>query len=338
MSDSSPGIRRLRRGRSFTYIGPHGKTVVDPEVLARIRGLVIPPAWTDVWISVEARGHIQATGRDARGRKQYRYHVRWRAVRDETKFTRLVAFGRALPSIRRRVKRGLASPGITRQKVLATIVHLLDRTFSRIGNPEYARTNGSFGLTTLRDRHASFSGSSVRLRFRGKNGKEHDLDLNDRCLARIVKRCRDIPGYQLFQYLDRRGTPRTIESGYVNRYIREITGEDFTAKDFRTWGGTARAAATLRECGKFRTRAEAKRNVVRSIEAVASLLGNTPAISRKSYVHPAVLECYLEGTLARALRVGAKAGCPSVRGLSAEEAAVLAMLERRDFQEKKAEG
>jgi DNA topoisomerase-1 len=297
VSDALPGLRRKRAGKGFSYIGLDGKPLRDEQVLERIRKLGIPPAWTDVWICPNPNGHIQATGRDARGRKQYRYHERWRQVRDENKYGRMIAFARALPQLRARVAEHLALPGLPREKVLATIVRLLESTLIRIGNAEYARSNKSFGLTTLRDQHVDISGSNIRFTFRGKSGKEHAIDVRDRHLARIVRRCRDIPGYELFQYLDEQGQRVDVTSDDVNGYLREISDQDFTAKDFRTWGGTIEMAQLLRELGPATSETDGKQKVTQAIKGVAERLGNTPTICRKCYVHPAVVEAYLDGSL-----------------------------------------
>jgi DNA topoisomerase-1 len=297
MGDGVPGLRRRRAGPGFVYLDADGKRVDDPETLARIRGLAVPPAWTDVWICPASNGHLQATGRDARGRKQYRYHDKWRTVRDETKFDRLVDFAKALTAIRRRVQRDLAREGLPREKVLATVVRLMDTAFARVGNPEYARENESFGLTTLRNRHVAVKGSTVRFEFTGKGGKVHTFDVRDQRLARIVRRCRDLPGYELFQYLDEKGERRPVGSGDVNDYLREITGTDFTAKHFRTWAGTVLAAASLAAMDTPRSERQAKRGVNRAMEAVGKGLGNTAAIARKSYVHPDVIELFMDGSL-----------------------------------------
>jgi DNA topoisomerase-1 len=325
--DDRPGIRRVRRGKAFRYLRPEGEPVRDDETLARIRSLAIPPAYTDVWICPHANGHLQATGRDARGRKQYRYHPRWRAVRDETKYDRVVAFGLALPRLRARVEADLALAGLPRLKVLATVVRLLATTLIRVGNEEYARANGSFGLTTLRDQHAKISGATVHFAFRGKSGVRHRIDVHDRRLARVVARCRDLPGQDLFQYLDDAGVTHAVDSADVNAYLHEAAGEAFTAKDFRTWAGTVLAALALK-ASAFETQAEAKRNVVAAIESVAGRLGNTPAVCRKCYVHPAVVDAYLGGALLEAL--GGDAPKPATpHDLDADEAAVLAFLRRR---------
>jgi DNA topoisomerase I len=296
VSDDRPGYTRKANNGDFEYLDTEGKGIRDEQRLLRIKRLAIPPAWTDVWICPSPVGHIQATGRDARGRKQYRYHDRWREVRDENKFQRLANFGKALSSIRRRVAHDLKSPGLPRQKVLATIVRLLERTFIRVGNEEYARENKSFGLTTLKDRHVTVEGAQIRFRFRGKSGRHVEVDLTDRRVAKIISKCQDLPGQDLFQYVDEDGEIQEIRSQDVNNYLREITGEDFTARDFRTWGGTVLAAIALNAQGKFETKKQAKANIKTAISAVAELLRNTPAICRKCYVHPAVVEAYMDRT------------------------------------------
>lgn len=321
--DDRPGIRRLRSGRGFRYVGPDGRAIRDAEVLARIRSLVIPPAWQKVWICPLEHGHLQATGFDARGRKQYRYHPRWRAVRDETKYHRVAAFARALPRLRKRVEEDLARPGLPREKVLAAVTRLLEATFLRIGNEEYVRANGSFGLTTLRNNHVEVARGTVRFRFRGKSGVHHQIELHDRRLAHIVRRCRDLPGHELFEYVDDDGQVGAIDSADVNGYLHEVAGEAFTAKDFRTWAGTLLAAACLRDCPDCCSKTAARRNVVAAIAEVASRLGNTVAVCRHCYVHPGIIAAYLDGSLASSLE-----GAATVAGLRAEEAAVLAFLER----------
>jgi DNA topoisomerase-1 len=324
-SDRSPGVTRVRSGKGFRYLDADGKPVRDRDVLKRIRSLAIPPAWTEVWICPRGDGHLQATGRDARGRKQYRYHPRWREVRDEAKYDRMAAFGRALPVIRARTEEDLARPGLPREKVLATVVRLLERTLIRVGNEEYAQSNGSYGLTTLRERHVEVSGEKIHFAFRGKSGVKHRIDVHDARLAKVVRRCRDLPGQELFQYVDDEGQTRAVTSADVNDYLREITGEDFTAKDFRTWAGTVLAAVSLRDLEAFESLAEARRNVARAIDAVSSRLGNTAAVCRKCYVHPAVLEAYTDGSLAASLR-RAREGC---EGLEPDERALLSFLGRR---------
>jgi DNA topoisomerase-1 len=295
VNEQTPGIRRRRAGRGVTFVDAGGRRVRDAETLRRIRALVIPPAWTDVWICPLPNGHLQAVGRDGRRRKQYRYHARWRTVRDETKYTRMIAFARALPRIRARVAQDLARPGLPREKVLGTIVRLLESTLIRVGNEEYARTNGSFGLTTLRARHVDVNGAEMRFSFRGKGGKDHTVGVRDRRVARIVGRLQDLPGQELFQYVDGEGERRTIDSTDVNAYLNDVAGEEFTAKDFRTWAGTVLAALALAQARTFATEREARRNIVHAIERVAARLGNTPAICRKCYVHPEVLQAYLDG-------------------------------------------
>jgi len=324
VSDMQPGIRRKKSGKGFSYLGTDGKTIRDSKELARIRSLAIPPAYTDVWICPSPNGHIQATGRDARGRKQYRYHAKWREVRDETKFGRMLAFSEVLPGIRKRLERDLGRSGLPREKVLATVVQLLESTCIRVGNDEYAKANRSYGLTTLQDRHVEISGSKLRFEFRGKSGKTHTVSLNDRRLARIVQRCQALPGEDLFQYVDDEGVRQTIGSGDVNDYIREISGQEFTAKDFRTWAGTLLAVAALSEVGAFTTQRQAKSNVLRAIDRVAEQLNNTRVVCRKYYVHPAVFETYLAGTMVDALKNGTKEAAKSA--LADEEASVVRLL------------
>jgi DNA topoisomerase-1 len=314
VTDAAPGITRRRSGRGFVYLRPSGRRISDPATLQWIRSLAIPPAWTDVWICPSRQGHLQATGRDARGRKQYRYHPRWRRRRDAVKYERIIAFGEALPRIRRRIARDLRRPGLPRERVLAAVVRLLEKTGARIGNEEYARDNRSFGLTTLRDRHARVGTRRIRFRFRGKSGKPAELEVSDARLARIVGRCQDLPGQELFAYVDDDGEVRSIGSSDVNDYLREISGRDFSAKDFRTWSGTVLAAQALARVPDPGTPAETKRNVVRAIEEVAGWLGNTPAVSRSAYVHPGVVEGYEAGDVA---------------GRLAGEREVLALLRRR---------
>jgi DNA topoisomerase-1 len=295
VSDADPGIRRRRTGRGFSYIGADGQPICDSETLRRIKSIVIPPAWTDVWIAPSANAHIQATGRDARGRKQYCYHPRWRAVRDAAKYEHLLAFGEALPSIRARTAADLRRPGLPREKVLAAVVSLLEGTLIRVGNEEYARVNRSFGLTTLQTRHVRVDGTRIRFHFRGKSGVEHTVGIADRRLSRIVRQCQELPGHELFQYVDATGERRAIGSEDVNAYLREISGQDVTAKDFRTWGGTLLAAQGLLEAGGSDDPCEAARHVVTAIKRVAAQLGNTPAVCRACYVHPSVIEAYLAG-------------------------------------------
>ena len=330
VSDALPGIRRLKHGRSFRYIDEDGRPLRDRATLDRIRKLAIPPAYTHVWISPLANGHLQATGRDARGRKQYRYHQRWREVRDETKYGRMIAFAEALPRIRQQVEKDLDKPGLPREKVLATVVRLLETTLIRVGNEEYAKDNGSFGLTTLRNRHVDVDGSELRFRFRGKSGKQHSVGIRDRRLANVVRRLRDLPGQELFQYVADDESVQTIDSQDVNDYLREIAGEQFTAKDFRTWVGTVACALELRRFSVAANTAEAKRNVAEAIKTVAQRLGNTPAICRKSYVHPLILEAYEEGTLAGWLPAkSGEAPAANRHSLDDEEAAVMRLLQRR---------
>jgi DNA topoisomerase-1 len=334
VTDAKPGITRKGAGKGFRYIDADGKAVRDQETLKRVRSLVIPPAWKDVWICADPRGHLQATGRDARGRKQSRYHPRWRAVRDETKYERMMLFGTALRSIRERVDEDLGLAGLPRNKVLATVVRLMERTLIRVGNEEYARENHSYGLTTMREKHVKVAGSTVTFRFQGKSGKQHTVGVQDRRLARIVRRFQDLPGYELFQYLDEEETPHTIDSADVNDYLREVSGEDFTAKDFRTWAGTVLALMALREFAAFESEAEAKRNVVQAIKSVALRLGNTPVVCRKCYVHPAIVECYIAGNLgsSRARRLEGEMGEAS-EAAPAEIAEEILRKEERSLME-----
>jgi DNA topoisomerase-1 len=329
-TDAEPGIRRRRRGRGFQYLTSGGRTLTSAGRLARIRELAIPPAWTDVWICRSANGHLQATGRDARGRKQYRYHSRWREVRDATKYHRMLAFGAALPRIRQRVDKDLSRHALSRKKVVATVVRLLDTTTIRVGNDEYARENRSFGLTTMRDRHVNVTGAQVEFRFRGKGGKMHDIELTDARIARVLRRCEELPGQHLFQYLGEDGAPARIDSDDVNAYLGEITGDDFTAKDFRTWTGTVLAAWALQDLGEYGSKTEAKRQIVDAVESVSRELGNTPAVCRRCYVHPDVLDAHLEGTLRAVLeREARRKLSKGLAGLTRHEAAVLALLTRR---------
>ena len=327
VNDDDPGIRRLRSGRGFRYVAPNGSTVKDPKELRRIKSLAVPPAWSDVWICPTTRGHIQATGRDARGRKQYRYHPAWRETRDRTKYDRMLAFGEALPAMRRRVREDLARPDLPREKVLATVVRLLDLTNIRVGNTRYAKDNGSFGLTTMRDRHADVSGETIRFEFRGKGGKLHTVDVRDPRVARIVKRCQEIPGQRLFQYIDEDGSRRGVASEDVNVYLREIGGQDLTAKDFRTWSGTVLALRALLPLEAAASEKEARRAVTGAIEAVAEVLGNTVAVCRACYVHPAVIDAYVNGSMAnvRLRRVRTKGQAAPDR-LRPHEAALLRLL------------
>jgi DNA topoisomerase I len=330
VSDTMPGIARRRAGKGFFYVGPDGKRMADKKEIARIRSLAIPPAYADVWICPYPNGHIQATGRDARGRKQYRYHPRWREIRDETKFGRMLEFSQVLPAIRARVERDLSGPGLSREKVLATVVRLLECTGIRVGNDEYARANRSFGLTTLRNHHVEISGSKLRFQFRGKGGKIHDVALTDRRLARIVTHCQAVPGETLFQYVDADNVRQIVDSGDVNQYLREITSQEFTAKDFRTWAGTIQAVSALRELGPAETEREAKSAILKAIDQVAERLNNTRAVCRKYYVHPLVFETYQAGTMLEALGNGnGTAAAAAAAALSAEERAVVRLLSRQ---------
>lgn len=297
VTDASPGIRRRRRGKHFSYLDVDGSIIRDEAELQRIRALKIPPAWKDVWICPLSQGHLQATGRDSKGRKQYRYHHRWREVRDETKYDHLILFAESLPALRQRVDADLELPGLSHNRVLATVARLLDMTLIRVGNEEYVQSNDSYGLTTLRNRHATIKGDAIYLHFRGKRDKKYTFDVHDKELARIVKRCRDLPGQELFQYIDGEGESHVVDSSDINAYLRAITRQDFTAKDFRTWGGTVLTLHSLKELGAFSSETQAKKNVVQSIKVAAEHLGNTTAICRKCYVHPQVINAYMDGSL-----------------------------------------
>lgn len=324
VSDRQPGIARRRAGTGFSYRLPTGTPVRDRDTLRRIRSLVIPPAWSHVWICPSPNGHLQAVGIDARGRKQYRYHAAYRAVRDATKFTRMVAFGIALPGIRERVAEHLKLPGLPKNKVLATVVRLLETTSIRVGNDEYRKQNESFGLTTLRNRHVEIAGCTLHFRFKGKSGQEHDIHLTDRKLARIVADCQELPGYELFQYKDSSGEICRVTSDDVNQYLHDLTGEEFTAKDFRTWNGSRAAALALEAIGPAASETAAKKNIVAAIKATASSLGNRPATCRKYYVHPAVLDAYNDGSLSEVMR-GSEPQ-PGPYGLDRAEVAVMKLV------------
>lgn len=334
VSDEEPGIRRRRYGKGFTYLGLDGKKVADRATLDRIRSLAIPPAYTDVWICPQDNGHLQATGRDAKGRKQYRYHPAFREARESTKYEHMLEFARGLPAIRRTIDEHMSRRGLPREKVLATVVHLLENTLIRVGNEDYAKQNKSYGLTTLRDPHVKVDGSELRFQFKGKSGKTWNLKVRDRRIARIVKACQDLPGQHLFQYLDETGTQQSVTSADVNAYLREITGRDITAKDFRTWAGTVLAALALSEFEEFDSEAMAKKNIRSAIETVAARLGNTPAICRKCYVHPEVFSTYLDGGLLLEIREEVEAELrENLPALKPEEAAVLSLLQARLSEE-----
>ncbi len=330
VSDDGPGFRRKKAGKSFSYLGLDGQKISDKAVIERINALAIPPAYKNVWICPDKNGHIQATGMDERGRKQYRYHPKWREVRDETKFARTIEFARALPLIRQKTAQDLAKNGFPREKVLAMIVQLLEKTAIRVGNTEYARQNGSYGLTTMKNEHADVSGAKVHFHFKGKSGKWHDIDLNDRKLAAALKKMGDLPGQTLFQYRDENGETHGIESSDVNAYIKEIAGEEFTAKDFRTWAGTVSASLVLAEFDKFEDESGAQANIVLAVKHVAQRLGNTPAVCRKAYIHPAVLEAYLDGSMLESLQQKVEETLShDLAGLPPEEAAVLGLLQQK---------
>jgi DNA topoisomerase-1 len=329
VSDQQSGITRSRHGRGFSY-HTGGKRVRDAATLARIKSLAIPPAWTDVWICVRVDGHIQATGRDARGRKQYRYHPRFREVRESTKFHHMLAFAESLPAIRAKVQAHLALRGLPREKVLAAVVRLLDATLIRVGSDEYARSNKSYGLTTLKNRHVSVDGPALRFNFKGKSGKVWNLSLRDRRIAKVVRTCQDIPGQELFAYVDDAGKSRDVTSSDVNDYLRENSSKDITAKDFRTWHGTVLAAIALQEFEKFDSEAGAKRNIRDAIERVAARLGNTPTVCRKCYIHPEIFASYAEGSLLLEIKGEAEVELrEQLTALCPEEAAVLTLLQGR---------
>jgi DNA topoisomerase I len=330
VSDENPGIRRKKAGKGFVYIGPGGKKISEVSVLARLRALAVPPAWTDVWICPAAGGHIQATGRDAKGRKQYCYHVSYREMREGVKYERLLAFANVLPTIRAKVAEHIALRGLPRLKVVATVVHLLETTLIRIGNDDYARQNKSYGLTTLKNRHVAIEGSEIRFRFIGKSGKQWSLKIRDRRIAKIIRACQELPGQELLQYRDENGELRGVTSSDVNAYLGEVAGRDVTAKDFRTWAGTTLTARILREMEKFETAAEAKRNLRAAIASVSLRLGNTPTICRKSYIHPEVLVAYLDGSFFGEVKSDLASMSPAAaEDLLPEETALLAMLRAR---------
>jgi DNA topoisomerase-1 len=330
VSDEDRGIRRERAGDAFAYFKPNGDPVTDEATLERIRKLAIPPAYTDVWICNRANGHLQATGRDARGRKQYRYHPQFREVRESTKYEHMMEFAKALPAVRSKLAEHMALRGLPREKVLATVVHLLETTLIRVGNDDYAKENKSYGLTTLRNPHVKVEGSELRFQFKGKSGKTWRLQLKDRRVAKIVRACQDLPGQRLFQYRDDDGEVREVTSADVNGYLKEITGRDITAKDFRTWAGTVLAALALQEFEAFDSKATQKKNLRAAIEHVSSRLGNTPTICRKCYIHPEVLNAYVEGNMLLEIEKKVeKELSDNLAQLRPEEAAVLAMLENR---------
>jgi DNA topoisomerase I len=330
VSDERPGLRRRKAGKGFCYVGADGGKVRDAALLKRIKSLAVPPAWTDVWICPKANGHIQATGRDARGRKQYRYHARFREVREGTKYQHMLAFAESLPAIRKKVSDHLALRGLPREKVLATVVQLLEATLIRVGSDEYARQNKSYGLTTLKTRHVEVNGSELRFNFKGKSGKVWRLGIRDRRIAKVIRACQDLPGQELFQYVDESGETRDVTSSDVNAYLREISGEDITAKDFRTWHGTVLAAMALQEFEKFDSQAGAKKNIKEAIHRVAARLGNTPTICRKCYIHPEILTTYIEGSLLLEVKKKVESELrEDLPGLKPEEAAVLTLLQAR---------
>lgn len=329
VTDDKPGISRKRNGKHFSYFDVRGKKISNEKIIKRINALAIPPAYKEVWICPDDKGHIQATGIDARGRKQYRYHPDWRKQRDEDKFKHILKFGDKLPLIRKKVRKDLGAADLSKEKVLALIVQLLEKTLIRVGNEEYAQSNHSYGLTTLKDKHVQLHGADIRFRFKGKSGKEWDLSLHDKRIASIIKKCEEIPGYELFKFVDNNGRVHDIESGHVNAYLKDISGGDFTAKDFRTWSATVLAAWALAEYEKFDSEAQAKKNVVKAIESVAKRLGNTPAICRKSYIHPEIINAYLDGDLIKILKGEVKKVLHEKGHLTHEEITVLNLLRNR---------
>ncbi len=328
VSDETPGIKRVRRGKRFSYAMPDGKPVRDAATLERIRKLAIPPAYEDVWICVKANGHLQASGRDAKGRKQYRYHEQFRAVRDTTKYEHIMTFAAVLPKVRATVAEHMALRGLPREKVLATIIHLLETTMIRVGNSRYAQDNKSYGLSTLQTRHVAVEGTELRFRFNGKSGKQWRLSIRNRRVARIVKAMQELPGQHLFQYVDEAGVQHEVSSGDVNGYLREISGADITAKDFRTWTGTVLAAVGFAEVGPAQTVTGTKQNIRTVVDAVSSILGNTPTVCRKCYVHPAIIDSYTTGAMQLRVKASAKDQIGAGQ-LSPEEQAVLRFLKRR---------
>ena len=335
VSDDQPGYTRKRNGDGFDYFDVEAKSIRDEKRILRINRLAIPPAYRDVWICPSPNGHLQATGRDDRGRKQYRYHERWREVRDENKYEKMLIFGETLGKIRRHVKKDIGLRGLPRNKVLATVVQLLETTFIRVGNEEYARENKSFGLTTMRNRHVDVKGSTVKFNFRGKSGIVHEREVEDPRVAKVIRKLTDLPGQELFQYVDEEGEIRNVSSQDVNEYLQKISGEEFTAKDFRTWAGTVMAAVALNEVGAFENKTQAKKNVRDAVHAVAKVLGNTPAVCRKCYVHPIVLETYLSGAAIDGLKKRAEETLvESLDDLSSAEAAVLSFLREKLVKKK----
>ena len=330
VNDSTSGFTREKAGKDFQYRDTRGRLIRAPEIIRRIQALAIPPAWEKVWICPSDNGHLQATGRDVRGRKQHRYHPRWREVRDQNKFYHMLGFARVLPKIRQTAARHLKQSGLSREKVLAAVVRFLEISLIRVGNDEYARSNKSFGLTTLRDRHVKVRGSTVCFDFVGKSRKEHSIEIENEVLAKITLHCQELPGQELFQYRDENGKVHDVTSGDVNSYLQEIAGENYTAKDFRTWGGTVLAAMALREFEKVDSKAQLKKNILRAIEKVSQKLGNTPNVCRKCYIHPAIFESYVDGSMIRHFQARAQTAMRTqLHQLTPEEAAVLALLQKR---------
>lgn len=326
--DSRPGIRRKKKGKKFEYITPAGKVITDEKTLHRIRSLIIPPAWKNVWICTQSNGHLQATGLDNKNRKQYRYHPQWRAVRDQTKYDRMLSFGKALPKIRRQVKKDLTLLGLPREKIIAVIICVMEKTLIRVGNETYAKENHSYGLTTMLQKHVAIHGTTIRFHFKGKSGVTHTIELHDRRLAKIIQKCHELPGHELFEYSDVDDKLHGIDSSHVNDYLQKISGGDFTAKDFRTWHGSVLAAETLKSFAESGTESQAKKNLVQAIEIVAEKLGNTKAVCKKCYIHPKIIEAYLDHSLLKNMRVGVKSFFSHMRSLLPEEVALMAFLSR----------
>lgn len=327
VQDDIPGITRVKQGKQFIYKDASGKIIRDKALNLRINNLAFPPAYKNVWICPYANGHLQATGIDDRGRKQYRYHEKWREIRDETKYDKMLDFGKALPKIRKQIKKDLKLEGLSKEKVVAAVIVLLEKTLIRVGNEEYAKENKSYGLTTFHNKHVEIHGANIHFEFKGKSGVCHSIDLNDKRLAKIIKNCRDLPGHELFEYLDSWGTRYSVHSGDVNEYLHRVTGKEFTAKDFRTWYGTVLAAEALKGFKEFDSEAEAKKNIITAVESVAKSLGNTKAVCRKCYIHPAVINSYMDKTLVKNLQghVGVMLKA-SLHSLSSEETAVMIFL------------
>ena len=324
VSDVVPGIKRKKSGKDFTYIDIKGKVITDEKQLSRIRALILPPAWEDVWICAKPNGHLQATGRDAKGRKQYKYHLKWQKLRNELKFDKMLLFGQILPSIRKQIRKDLSLSGIPKEKVMALVISIMSETLIRVGNAEYAEENNTFGLTTMLNKHVQIKDNTVKFKFKGKSGKFHDIDLKNKRLAKLIKQCRELPGYDLFEYLDESGSPHSIGSSDVNSYMCSITNQNFTAKDFRTWGGSVYAMQVLQDFTGFTSQTEAKKNLTEAIKLIAKKLGNTTTVCKKYYIHPKVLEAFLDGTLDSVIE---KSKTKTIDELKPEEVAFMHLIE-----------